>query len=357
MSATKFFPEFSNPKTYLRNYNRGCEILGVDLPYLTKEKVKEVFIAGKPLNELEAAYDNLEASIRKSSQDKERNEIALSLMKKIADEVITRSNRGEIIPPIFWHKCHRINLYFTRCESKWKRITENVLIGLIRQAGESAWRVQVKILNGKEWKMYESPRYVYGIGLNIPELTTEIILNQNDNSLWGIGYYFGKGLKWFSGEFDYKRRIFSNFRRNDYFEGVYYYPNRQGDVYYKPCDRDDYEVENEKVVRIRGIKTEFRPVILEYSENVLPVIKRYMDDVLRFNDVIPDTFSSHLRPLMYRSTSLYISDKNEILIVTDKGVTLPHPDHRTVSLSSGIYQVLEVPGRTDWRQYDDMDTD
>lgn len=334
-ASTKFFPEYTNRKTYLRNYQRGCEILGVDLPYLTKEKVKEVFIAGKPLNELEASYDYFEASIRKSSREKEQNNIAISLMKKIADEVITRSNRGEIIPPIFWHKCHRINLYFTRCESEWKRMVENIYINIVRQARESAWRVQVKILNGKEWKMYESPRYVYGIGLNIPELTTEIILNQNDNSLWGIGYYFGKGLKWFSGEFDYKRRIFSNFRRNDYFEGVYYYPNRQGDVYYKPCDRDDYEVENEKVVRIRGIKTEFRPVI----------------------DVIPDTFSSHLRPLMYRSTSLYISDKNEILIVTDKGVTLPHPDHRTVSLSSGIYQVLEVPGRTDWRQYDDMDTD
>jgi len=47
MSAnTKFFPEFSNPKTYLRNYNRGCEILGVDLPYLTKEK-KRGFYSGK----------------------------------------------------------------------------------------------------------------------------------------------------------------------------------------------------------------------------------------------------------------------------------------------------------------------
>jgi len=324
MSAnTKFFPEFSNPKTYLRNYNRGCEILGVDLPYLTKEKVKEVFIAGKPLNELEAAYDNLEASIRKSSQDKERNEIALSLMKKIANEVIYKRNYVEIIPPRFWHRCNRINLYFTRCVSEWKRITENISVGLIRQAGESAWRVQVKILENGEWRIYTSPTYVYKLGLNVPEFEAGIVLNQNDNTVWGIEYQFGK-YDWYSGEFCLRNKVFSFFRHNNHWENMYHYPNRQGDVYYVPDNWEDYKRDNNKLIAKK------------YDRNV---------EFVRATESILPRFHSHLVSIINQGV-VYVNG-SDVIILAYSPVTITHKDHRTIVLQHGVYRVLEIPGHTD----------
>lgn len=221
-----------------------------------------------------------------------------------------------------------------RCVSEWKRITENVSVGLIRQAGESAWRVQVKILENGEWRIYTSPTYVYKLGLNVPEFEAGIVLNQNDNTVWGIEYQFGK-YDWYSGEFCLRNKVFSylsfgklrlfaNFRHNNHWENMYHYPNRQGDVYYVPDNWEDYERDNNKLIAKK------------YDRNV---------EFVRATESILPRFHSHLVSIINQGV-VYVNG-SDVIILAYSPVTITHKDHRTIVLQHGVYRVLEIPGHTD----------
>jgi hypothetical protein len=314
------------------------------------------------VNLLLTIIEMAEAGIRGCSGDRYNDAVC----KVIVDICLTRLQNFDLLPPSIWHKVHRHAL--------WQRSAETEAFVLpspdgwvsfkgVRPECHGAWYVSMKssaidtTLDG--WQ--ESPQYVTGLGLKAKSQNQYAKLHNGveckafhlfnaDGTLWGFEVYLISPKKTVGCEVTKDGR-FSLFRAD-----VYLPPRqndiRQGDVLFRRIDikKDDIVSEESRTYLPKGVDNVYFQEEGEMVVKDLVVAARehkhkeynYWHPISRLHihedPSVPENRAVRGTPEKY----------DNVLILSEDAVIM-HPDHPSVALKSGYWQILPVEGETDFQ--------
>ncbi len=270
------------------------------------------------------------------------------------------------LPPSLWHKVHRHELWEQGAETELVSLSSPdgwAAISGFREPQHGGWQVRMKIGD----KEHFSPQYVTGMGMKARHdgyakdshsgvQCQAFHLFNHDGSLWGYEVYLTSPKKTVGCEVTKDGR-FSLFRKD-----VTLPPRsdiRQGDML---LHHIEVQAEDEISVATQHTPQEMRSVEVEKVEKyVLPQERISTDDgTLEHKhtgyDYMHPADRVHKEEPVFSIVKLTIRKKGEhkqeyenVLVLKDDTVVLKHPDHASVSLKVGYWQILPVEGETDYQ--------
>jgi hypothetical protein len=309
------------------------------------------------LNLLLTIIEMADAGIRGYKGDKYNDAIC----EAVKDICLTRLQTVDLLPPSIWHKVHRHAL--------WQESAETTPVSLqspegwisfsgIRPAQHGAWSVRMTTPTGS----HESPQYVekmglkaktqnqYAKGRNGVECHAFHLFNA-DGTLWGYEVYLISPKKTVGCEVS-KDGTFSLFR-----SGVYLPPRnnvvRQGDALFRRID-----IQKEDVISVEDLpgntpremqSVTIQGVTYKCATSIEIGRKEHRHDGYDYWHPIS---RGHPAPQMHsgneETRSGYKYEYENVLILNEDAV-LTHPDHPSIALKAGYWQVQPVEGETDYQ--------
>lgn len=276
------------------------------------------------------------------------------------------------LPPSLWHKVHRHQLWQENAETEAVSLPSPdgwVTISGIRPSQHGAWKVKMVVGSNT----YESPQYVEKMGLKARHddyakgshsgvQCQAYHLFNHDGTLWGFEVYLISPLKTVGCEVTKDGR-FSLFRK-----GVYLPPRssgviRQGDMVLRKLEYDGTPTEH----RHEGYDY-WHPITRVHTEETVGTItvkpttvKEWKAQPINLPSML---WSVRIHPLqngeemdkdedavvVKLSYQGYVNEEStEPVLVITQPTVLRHPDHPSIQLEAGYYQILPVEGETDYQ--------
>jgi len=269
--------------------------------------------------------DLLKAGIRGCRKDINNDERARELQTEIYEHII-RNGLLRYLPLEYFHEVNRYCLW------KEEMATDTVAFPFYRgkvefkatrPAREGGWVLSATVTTVNqviEEQTYTHPLYVARMGLKTPTIKVFPLYNENDNTLWGFEIYLQSPKKLVGCEFNLLTNRFSLYR--------------------------DLTENTLAVEYLTWVNT----------ENTLATDKRQGDKLFRFitnneSQSISDDYqeveslSHDIICNKWQARGLYFV-KNDCYV--------QHPDHRTIFIWKGVWEVTYVPGYNDYSVRNDQ---
>ncbi len=331
-------------------------ILGVGYDELKPEFISELNNRVQKIGELGTLLQLLEmaeAGKRGCRRDKYNDSVCDAVIQATLNHLSDFA-----LPPSLWHRVHRNQLWQESAETEVVRLPSPngwVSFSGVRPAKHGAWSVRMRTPDGVE---HDSPQYVEKMGLKAKnqneyakgrtgvECQAFHLFNE-DGTLWGFEVYLISPRKTVGCEVTKDGR-FSLFRK-----GVYLPPRqnviRQGDALFRRLDvqpEDDIVSTPTTCELLRSV--DIRTVYSVVKLSLKPKEHKhdgydYWHPVSRQHEDYMHTSNEEAR------ISPYSPGVSEYTLKLDEDSVLTHPDHPSITLKAGYWQVLPVEGETDFQ--------
>ncbi len=360
--------DFMYPDTHHTLVDWCMQVLGYEsatddsIPNVGYDDLDEKFIAelNERVQKIEAPllllklYEVAKEGIRGRRGDKYNDAVATTIQNACLSRL--RDFMDEL-PPSLWHKVHRHELWMGNAETEKVSLPSPngwIAISGVREAQRGAWQVRIKI-NEQE---YLSPQYVTGMGMKARHdgdakgshsgvQCQAFHLFNADGTFWGFEVYLISPKKTVGCEVT-KDGVFSLFR-----SGAILPPRdsvRQGDMLLR---RVEVQQGDEVELLTEDSSLLMRSVTITPSNFKLGLAKlKKKEHRHEGYDYWHPTSRIHAEggsseKEEARQTDEGLGEESILLLTSDSLLT--HPDHPTVALEAGYYQILPVEGKTDYQ--------
>lgn len=370
--------EFTRPNTHYALVDWCMKVLGYESPV---DVTNEDFISGINARVQKIAdpmlllrlIDVANEGIRGCRGDKYNDTVAEAIQNACMGRL---ADFKDLLPPSLWHKVHRHELWTQGAETEIADLPSPhgwVAISGVRASQHGGWKIRMKV--GE--KEYLSPQYVTGVGMKARHdgyaksshsgaVCEAFHLFNADGSLWGFEVYLSSPKKRAGCEVTVDGR-FSLFRKD-----VGLPPRdriRQGDMLLR---RIAVQAEDEISVTPQDTPQEMRSVTIlnresihdshssqgeippeEEQAKIVKLTAGAREHKHKGYDYWHPVTRAHVTETVTDTAPEERVDKSKheyenVLVLKDDAV-LSHPDHPSVALEAGYYEILPVEGETDFQ--------